>query len=80
MRKMATLNGDSKYCRVMLHDPQTNSGVYVYLYTSPMNVPCDADHWHPDFDSAEESLAEVFGNLDWQEIPDPEPGSAHDLL
>jgi hypothetical protein len=80
MRKVASSNADSKYFRVMLHVPETNSGVYVYLYTSSMNVPCVADHCYPDVETAQEALAEAFGKLVWHEISDPQPECANNLI
>lgn len=83
MRKVAvTSNPDANFRRVMIYDPANGSRVFVFLFRSIEDQPCDADYWYEDIAGAEQHAASEFGvdSIDWQFIPDPESGCGHDRL
>ena len=83
VRKVAaTTRTDSKYRRVMIYDPMNGEGVFLFLFRSPHDAPCDVDHWYEDVDTAERDAADGFGvqPTDWQPIPDPPCGCRHDRI
>jgi hypothetical protein len=82
MRKFA-INPDSnaEFRRAMIYDPG-DGGVYVFLYRSPVDGPCDFDFWYENLSGAEHHVVTEFGGKspDWQTIPDPLPECEHDWV
>lgn len=83
MRKMAIASKpDAKYRRVMIYDPEDGRGVFVFLFQSLDDGPCQADHWYRDLAEAEQDVADGLGvgADDWRSISDPQPGCQHDWV
>ena len=79
MRKVAAiLDAAAEFRRVMIYDTG-GQGVYVFLYRSGCDLPCDADYWYGTIREAENHAAK-FGVKpnDWRLIPDPESGCPDD--
>ena len=66
----------------MICDPADGGGVYLFLYRSADDGPCDADYWHEDVAAAEWHAATDFGVRpgDWSAVPDPPPECQLDWL
>jgi hypothetical protein len=79
MRKIATVqNADAEFRRLMIYDAGA-SGVFLFLFRSLADGPCDADYWYEDVESAELHAAEYgVERSDWQEVSGPAPGSMDD--
>ena len=83
MRKVATIaNPACEFRRAMVYDRGDGGGVYLFLFRSPDDGPCDADYWHDDVAGAEAHAATDFGirPSDWRPVPDPRPGCQDDWL
>ena len=83
MRKVAVAaSPEAKFCRAMIYDPADGGGVFVFLFRSPDDGPCEADYWYEDLAGAERHAAGELGvgDADWQPVPDPLPGCRHDRL
>lgn len=84
MRKMATATRtDAAFRRAMVYDPADGAGgVFVFLFKSLEDGPCDADFMYEDVASAERHAAEALGGgaIVWQQVPDPLPGCQDDWL
>jgi hypothetical protein len=82
MRKVAaTTTPNVEFRRAMIYDPVDGSGVYLFLFHTLGDGPCDADYLHEDVAGAERHAAHVLGtSLDWQPIPDPRPGCQDDWV
>ena len=84
MRKVTTTTiSTAQFCRAMICDPEDDSGgVYLFLFQSPNDSPCDADYWYEDMVNAEGHAAESLGVVlcDWKYIPDPQPGHQDDRM
>jgi hypothetical protein len=66
----------------MVYDPGDGGGAYLFLFDSLGQGPSSADCWFESLAEAEEHARRKFGieAMDWQSIPDPEPGRRHDLM
>jgi hypothetical protein len=83
VRKVATTNNpDAEFRRAMIYDPADGGGVFVFLFRSTADGPCDADYWYEDVALAERHAAEALGvgTADWQPIADPRPGCQDDWI
>lgn len=84
MRQVATATTpDAAFRRAMVYDPADGGGgVYVFLFRSPDDGPCDADYLYEDVAGAERHAAEALGGgaVAWRRVPDPSPGCQHDWL
>jgi hypothetical protein len=83
LRKVATTNNpDAEFRRAMIYDPADGGGVFVFLFRSLSDGPCDADYWCEDAAAAERYATEALGvnTADWQPIADPRPGCQDDRI
>jgi hypothetical protein len=83
VRKMAIASkADAEFRRAMIYDPEDDSGVFVFLFHSLDDGPCQADYWSEDMAGAERHAADELGvkAADWLPVPDPQPGCQHDWL
>ena len=84
MRKVATATkSDAAFRRAMIYDPADGwVGVYVFLYRSLEDGPCDCDFVYDDIAGAERHAAAALGvgSADWQPVTDPQPGCQDDWL
>ncbi len=84
MRKVATTTTPTaQFCRAMIYDPEDDSvGMYLFLFQSPNDSPCDADYWYEDMADAERHATESLEvvHCDWEYIPDPQPGHQDDRM
>jgi hypothetical protein len=83
VRKMAIASTpDAEFRRAMIYDPEDGSGVFVFLFRSLDDGPCQADDWYEDVAGAERHAADELGvkAADRQPVPDPQPGCRHDWL
>ena len=82
MRKVATATtSDAAFRRAMVYAPADGGGVYVFLFRSLDDGPCDADSWYEDVAGAERYAAEALGGgVVWEPVPNPLPGCQADWL
>jgi biofilm protein TabA len=84
VRKVATATTpDAAFRRAMVYDPADGGGgVYVFLFRSLDDGPCDADYLYEDVAGAALHAAEALGGgaVVWQRVPDPLPGCQDDWL
>ncbi|MGL4551878.1 MAG: hypothetical protein ACRC33_11930 [Gemmataceae bacterium] len=74
---------DAAFRRAMVYDPGDGAGgVYVFLFRSLGDGPCDADYLYEDVPGAERHATEALGGgaVVWQQVPDPPPGCQEDWL
>lgn len=82
MRRTANVSRPgSAFRRVMIHDPE-DGGVFLYLFRTLDESPCEADYWYESVTDALRDAEDGFeiGADDRRTIPDPAPGRPHDLL
>jgi hypothetical protein len=79
MRKVAVLPAGSEFRRVMIYDD--GKGVFLFLYHSTADGPCDCDYWYETADEADKHAAELGVTSDrWQLLPDPPAGTNQDRV
>jgi hypothetical protein len=81
MRRVATIpSPNDNIRRVMTY--ATESGAYLFLYTSLEDGPCEFDEWHDSLALAEQEAEARFGLKpdDWKIIDDPLAGAQHDWI
>jgi biofilm protein TabA len=66
----------------MIYDPADGGGVWVFLFRSLDDGPCDADFWYEDVTGAERHAADALGTTTpaWEPLPDPQPDCQHDWV
>lgn|GEM_PF-2596040 len=82
MRKTANVSRtDTGFRRAMIYDPG-DGGVFLFLFRTDDDAPCEADCWYGCLADAERDAADELGigAGDWKPVPDPEPGCPHDRL
>jgi hypothetical protein len=83
MRKMAIISKPGvEFRRAMVYDPEDGSGVFVFLFHTLDDGPCQADEWYEDVAGAERHAAAKLGveDADWQLLPNPLPGCRHNQI
>jgi hypothetical protein len=83
LRKVAATTAPNvEFRRAMIYDPADGGGVYLFLFRSLADGPCDADYWYEDVAGADRHAAQALGaaTLDWQPIPDPRAGCQDDRV
>jgi hypothetical protein len=84
VRKVATTTmPDAAFRRAMVYDPADGrGGVYVFLFRSLDDGPCDADYMYEDVAGAELHAAAALGGgaVAWELVPDPPPGCQDDWV
>lgn len=85
MRRIADLRkeidqGGKRICRLMLHDSQECT--LVFLYSIPNDGPCDYDEWYTTVAEAEAASRQRYGVKpeDWRSIPDVPPDCWQDWI
>ncbi len=83
MRKVVvTNNPKAPYRRAMIFAPDDGGWVYLFLFRSLEDGPCEADWLYEDVAGAEHHAAQDLccEMLNWQPIPDPLPECQDDWI